>query len=104
MEYEICVDVIKDVIEMHKAVLRSRDFEQKWKDALDKAQRFNSEILLENNQLKNSPVNSNHQMNMANDLISKLQADVVNHKKTILELADKLNQLKKRDSVEIELK
>jgi len=43
-------------------------------------------------------------LQMANASIYSLERDLDGHKKTILELADELNQLKKRDSVDVELK
>lgn len=88
---------------MHREVVRSLHSEKKMRDAVTKLERFNSEILAENNQLKNSPVNSNNQMKAANDLISKLESEVANHKRTIMELAHELNMNKKLNSAEIEI-
>lgn len=103
METENCLDVIGGVIEMHRDIVRSFHNEKKMRDVMAKLERFNSEILLENNQLKNSPVNSNNQMKIATDLISKLEGDVANHKRTIMELAHELNMHKKLNSIEVEI-
>lgn len=101
METENCLDVIGGIIEMHRKIIQSFHNEKRMGEIIAKLERFNSDILAENTQLKNSPVNSNNQMKAANDLISKLESEVANHKRTIMELAHELNMNKKLNSTEI---
>jgi predicted RNase H-like nuclease (RuvC/YqgF family) len=101
MDTEDCLLLIKQILDLtgSNAELKARVESQakeldKWRAACTSLQ---SKI--------GNEANSPHTkaMEMANASIYDLERQVEGHKKTIMQLADELNQLKKRDSVEYEV-
>jgi len=101
MDAEDCLLLIKQILDLTdsnskltaRAESQAKDLD-KWRAACASLQ---SKICNE----ANSP--STKAMEVANASIYDLERQVEGHKKTIMQLADELNQLKKRDSVEFEV-